>query len=220
VQPNVTTIALLALFVILIAACGRTPFGARGSGAITSEARTLESFNAIVIEGVGDVTIVPGDRTGVVIETDANLQDAIRTDVRGDTLYLGFDRNLTTPRLSQLTYTVTVNRLAAISISGAATLQATDLRGDRLVVRNDGAGAITLAGAVREQEVTLSGTGRYDAAGLRSERATITIDGLGEALVNASEQLDVTINGAGNVSYVGTPEVTRRINGLGEVRQR
>jgi hypothetical protein len=213
-------LALLALLAALIAGCGRTPFGVWDSGAITSEARTPGSFSAIAIEGFGDVTIVAGDRAGVVVATDANLQDAIRTEVRDDTLYLEFDRTYSTRRLTQLTYTVTVNSLEAISLSGAATVQATDLSGDRLVIRNDGAGAITLAGAVREQEVTLSGTGRYDAAGLHSARATITIDGLGEALVNASEQLDVTINGAGNVSYLGNPEVIRRINGLGEVRQR
>lgn len=190
-----------------------------GSGTVTTESRPVQGFSKIELAGAGDLTITQSGEESLVVETDDNILPLLKTEVRGDTLYIGFEGAFTvTP--TTLKYTVTVKTLEELNISGAGRVVVHDLAGDRLEVNTSGAGSIEVAGTVTRQKVSMSGAGSYDAKELACQIADVSISGLGSAVVNVSERLEVSISGAGTVEYIGNPTVTQNISGLGRVHRR
>lgn len=220
------TLLRLLLLVVLglaLSACGTVSLRSgqiRGSGNVTTETREVGAFSAIAVSGVGEVVITQGDADGLTVTTDDNLQAIVLGDVRDGTLYLGITANQGFSDATRVTFAVTVKNLAAITLSGAATVSAFNLSGEQLAVDHAGAGIVTVAGTVAEQRVTLSGAGSYDGAALISARATVDLSGLGSVVVNASERLDATISGAGSIAYIGSPELHQQVTGVGSIRQR
>jgi hypothetical protein len=192
----------------------------RGSGNITQQQREIGSFNAVNVTGVGVVEITQGDADRLTVATDDNLQDAILSEVRGDTLYLGMKPDVSLSKATQLTFIVTVKNLQRIALSGAAKITARDLKGAQLVIDHSGAGVVTTMGSITAQHVSLSGAGSYDGAALISDRTTVDLSGFGNVVVNVHTRLDATLSGAGSVEYIGSPELHKQISGLGSVRQR
>lgn len=207
---------LLALLLVTVTGCG----GMRGSGNVTTQQREVGAFTAINVAGVGEIVITQGNAERLTVETDENLQDVVLSEVRGDTLHLGMQPNVSLIKVTQMIITVTVRDLKQITLSGAAMISVHGVSGDHLTVSNSGLGTLTIDGTVAEQYVTLSGAGNYDGTALVSDRATVTISGLGSVVVNVRDRLDTTLSGAGSVAYIGNPELHTQISGLGEVRQR
>jgi hypothetical protein len=194
----------------------------RGSGNVTTETRAVGAFTAIDVSGVGEVIITQGDTAQLTVETDDNLQQILLSEVRDGTLHLGIIPNagLNLTDATRMIFTVTVQELTQITLSGAATISVSAFSGDQVRVDHSGAGMVTLSGAVVEQDVTLSGAGSYDGAALLSERATVDLSGLGNVVVNVREQLDATVSGMGSIEYIGSPELHENVTGLGSIRQR
>jgi hypothetical protein len=144
----------------------------------------------------------------------------VLSKVRDNTLHLSMRSGVSLGHATRMTFTVTVRELTQLTLSGAATVKASNLSGDTLTVAHAGAGTVTTAGAVAEQRVTLSGAGSYDGAALVSDRATVDLSGLGSVVVNASERLDATISGAGSIAYIGSPELHQQVSGVGSIQQR
>ncbi len=247
--------SLLKVFVLVIivgmvsTAC-LIPFApnvVRGSGEIVEESRNVSGFNKILVTGAGDVIVSQGSKESLTVETDDNLQEYIVTEVKGDTLEIGFKegtvlssrggRRVLEPSDS-FVFRITVVELEAISVSGAARLDLEklkttdlnlnlsgagdididDLNADSLNVVISGAGDVRAIGSVDSQVVNLSGFGRYQAFELESSDASITISGAGGAEVWANETLQVTISGAGDVKYYGSPSVDPEISGVGRIQ--
>ncbi len=169
---------------------------------------------------MGEVVITQGDTDSLTVETDDNLQGVVLSEVRDNTLHISMRSDANLSHATRIAFTVTVKGLTQITLSGAATINASQLSGDTLTVMHSGAGTVTAAGTVAEQRVTLSGAGSYDGAALVSERASVDLGGMGSVVVNASERLDATISGAGSVAYIGSPELHQQVTGVGSIRQR
>lgn len=213
----------LTLLGLALSGCTTVSLGVgqlRGSGNVTTETHEVGAFTAINVSGVGEVVITQGTADGLTVETDDNLQAIMLSEVRGGTLYLGEQPNVGFSNATRVTFTVMVNNLKAITLSGAARISAHDLSSDTLTVAHSGAGTVTTTGTVVEQHVTLSGAGSYDGAALTSDRATVDLSGLGSVVVQVRQRLDATISGAGSVAYIGSPEVHTQVSGLGSIRQR
>ena len=243
------TMLFVALIVFVSTAC-TVPFAprlVRGSGDIIVEERDVSDFEEILVTGAGRVIVTQGGSESLSIETDDNLMQYIETEVRGNTLEIGFKdgvafsqaggRKVIDPSESFI-FRISVNELTAITLSGAARLEVEKLKTDSLIINLSGAGDITVedlnaaqldvilsgagdvkvAGKVVNQDIRLNGFGRYQAFDLESQGGAINISGAGGANVWVTEVLDVVISGAGDVEYYGTPTVNREINGLGRVQ--
>jgi hypothetical protein len=245
--------AKLFIFIIVIFAVSTAcivPFSprlVRGSGDVIVDDREVRDFEKIQISGVGRVVITQGDSESLSVETDDNLLEYIETDVKGDTLEIGFSKDTSfgvgggrkvleptegfTFRISVVDLTrislagaakVEVDKLKTdqldIQLSGAGDISVDDLNGDQLDVQISGAGDVDLAGKVGEQVIVLEGLGRYQAYDLESQNATVSISGAGGANLWVNETLEVTISGAGDVKYYGSPEVTPEISGVGRIQ--
>ena len=88
---------MIGLF--FITACGsNTILGSRevikGSGNVITESREVSGFNGVSHTGIGRVTITQGDTESLTIQADDNLMEYITSEVKNDTLELGFDENV------------------------------------------------------------------------------------------------------------------------------
>ena len=82
-------------------------------------------------------------------------------------------------------------------------MTASTLSAGKLNVTLSGSGGIILGGTADPQEITISGSGQYDATGLASKVVTADISGSGHAVVKTSDMLDATISGSGSLTYIG-----------------
>jgi hypothetical protein len=201
-----------------------------GSGRLASEERDVESFDTVELSGQGRLTIVQGDQESLVVTTDDNLLEYLTTEQTGGTLRVrvfdGDRVNHGPSRMPELELTVTDlaavrtsgsfevvgDRLRtpdlAIESSGSCLVSLDDLRTDSLRVRISGSGEFDLAGSADRQDVEISGSGLYRAAGLRTRESDLTLSGSARAQVWVTEYLDARLSGLGEVEYWGDPEVT------------
>ncbi|GAB5493895.1 MAG: hypothetical protein Phog2KO_41100 [Phototrophicaceae bacterium] len=209
----------------------------KGNGNVTDEVFELSDFSEIEFDGVGDVFIETGEVESVVIRTDENLQERMKAEVRGDTLYIGQQdgNNLMNP--SEITFLITVTDLDSVVISGAGAVTIdgieaetlalelngatdttlTDIDVDSLSIEISGAGGANASGQAQSLTVDISGVGEFSGFDLETDTAEINISGAGSAEVNVNDTLTGSINGVGDLSYRGNPSVDVEQNGLGDV---
>jgi hypothetical protein len=233
------SVAMVAVLVFAAALAGPTSSDVVvGSGNVVAETRRVGSFDELELATVGTVVLTQGSETALTVEGEDNIVSEVRTDVRGNRLTLDFkpgSYRLTRP----LTFYVTVTDVSLLRLSGSGTLEAVELRADRLeldvsgsggatidrltaptfAVKVAGSGAVAVAGEVSRQEVSLTGAGQYRAESLESRVARLGVTGSGAARVHATETLDVTISGSGSVEYSGSPQVRQSVTGAGRLRQ-
>ncbi len=245
----VTRFFMIVFVITAVTSACVAPFNPRlirGSGNVIQEDRAVSGFDKIEISGVGRIILTQGDDESLSIETDDNLMEYIKTEVKGDTLEIDFTDDIVLSRGGRsvldpsagFIFRISVIDLERISVSGAANIQAEklktdrfeinfsgagdvnieDLNADHLEIVVSGAGDVELAGRVESQEIRLSGVGRYQAFDLESQNASVVISGAGGANLWATESLSVTISGAGDVEYYGDPSVDPEISGLGRIQ--
>jgi hypothetical protein len=211
----------MATAALLLSACNFViPGAVVGSGNVVTESRPVSGFTKVDLSGVGDLSIDVNGSEALTIEGDDNILPLIVTEVRGDTLHIGFKERTPIQRVSRLRYTLSAQQLNGLTISGAGNVTANNIDTPSLEVVTSGAGRINMSGKATNEVITLTGAGSFEGENLLSETARVSTSGVGRAIVNASKTLDVNISGAGAVEYIGSPQVTRQISGVGSVKQR
>ena len=197
--------------------------------------RAVSGFDRVSLQGVGTLVIEQGDTESLTIDAEPRVLRRIETVVGGDTLYIRPDRGFTTR--DPIIFSLTVDDLNGIELSGAGQVQMERLETDDFGLNVSGAGSvtieeliaetldveatgnasITLGGTVDSQTVTFGQAGTYDAANLESRVATVSVDGAAQAIVNVSESLDASASGASSIVYYGDPAVSESTSGVGSV---
>lgn len=214
-------VTAMAAGALLLSACNFVlPMGVVGSGKVVSESRTVSGFSKIDLSGAGDIVIDVNGSEALTIEADDNILPLIETEVRGDTLHIGFKRGTLIQRATRLHYLVSAKQLEGLSVSGAGNVTVSNIDSPRMEVVTSGAGRISMNGKATDQTITLSGAGNFEGENLQGETATVSMSGVGRAIVNTSTSLRVDISGAGSVEYIGSPQITQQISGVGSVKQR
>ncbi len=214
-------LAALAAGTMLLSACSFVlPRGVVGSGNMIKETRAVSGYTKVDLAGFGDLTIDVNGSEGLTIEGDDNIVPLIETEVRGDTLHIGFKDRTLVQRVTRLHYALSAKQLEGLTVSGAGNVVVSNIDAPRMAVVTSGAGRISMNGKATDQTITLSGAGDFDGANLQGDKASVSMSGVGRALVNAGKMLDVNISGAGAVEYLGNPQVTQMISGVGSVKQR
>jgi hypothetical protein len=223
--------ALRALVVVLLAAVvvvtgmltGCDAVGGRvvrGSGSIATERRDVSGFTEVRVNGMGDVTLQQSGTDSLSVEADDNLLPLLETTVRDGVLRLGTKDNVNVHPSRGVRYHVTVRRLTGFGISGSGSVRATGIDTDRLDGQISGSGSATLAGRADTVDLSISGSGSYDAANLQCKSAKVSISGSGDAVVNATDSVDASVSGSGSVHYLGNPSVRSHVSGSGTIARR
>lgn len=215
--------------------------------AVMTETRDVSGFSEVVVQGLGDATIIQGDEEGLVIEADEAIISRIGSEVRGNRLVLGLDLAwwewltwwftwIFMPN-KLVTYTIRLREFSGASISGSGTIEADELRAqscrfgisgsgkveigcleaDSVDTRISGTGNIMMAGRARRQAIHISGSGSVQNSDLVTADTDIHISGSGKASVNATQSLGVNISGSGSVFYRGQPQMSQHISGSGRI---
>ncbi len=229
----------LALLVAVGAGLGGT---ATAAADVVSEVRPIGAFRTVRLIGSADLVLTQADTPSLTVEADKDVLPYLKAEMRGDELMLSYEprgnggwwsSGKKGPRF--LLSTKTLDRLSTagsgdiraesftvpgdfeISIAGSSDIKFGALAARKLLVRISGAGDVTLAGGVLEQNVRIAGSGDYHGAALQSANATISIGGSGDATLWARDNLSVKIAGSGDVKYYGKPTVSKSIAGSGSV---
>jgi hypothetical protein len=239
-RKRILMVLLLLGTIFVASACGATII--KGSGDLITETRQVSNFDSIDLSGSGEVIVTQGGSESLTIETDDNVMEHVKAEVVGGTLELGFEEGLNLIDHTRLIFTVGVDDLKSLEISGSGDIesdmiettrldatisgsgdvQITDLTAGEVTAKISGSGEIDLAGDAAAQDITISGSGKYLAGDLCSESVKVKISGSGDATVCATEDLDSNISGSGSVNYYGRPSINTsgsgsgKINGLGE----
>jgi hypothetical protein len=201
----------------------------------------VSGFDAVALSGTGVLTIGVGEEEALTVTADDNILEHIETTVEDGRLTIGPKRGMERVDLrptDPIRYDLTVVKLGAVAVSGAASVLAealeseqfnvavsgaADIDIERLETENlsvaiSGSGRITLAGRADVQSVAVSGSGHYEGGMLMSRRASCGVSGSGDVTVWVEEEFEAGISGSGLVSYYGDPIVRQDVSGSGRVR--
>ena len=228
--------------------CSATPalaawFGSEtveGRGPVARQERRVGSFSGVSLSLPGRVEVRIGDKEGVTVETEDNLQALIETVVEGGMLRIRPVRRNLNLRTRNLHFVVTARRIERLSLGGSGSIAADVLRGERIDIDLGGSGEIEVqeiqaerlaisvggsgdlrcrGGKVRRLSVAVAGSGDVDVGRVEAADASVNIAGSGDVTLWARSDLNASIAGSGDVSYYGDPRVRRSVAGSGEARR-
>ncbi len=229
-------IAILLLPVFLILQGCEAIYYKNGNGEIVVNSYRVDPFTSISLEGNFEVILEKGDRPGVIVKTDENLQDYIEVESRNNILYVvaterirskdgikimvsytHLDKILSGGTCAIFTESTLKTSNLELTMSGAGIIEMS-LDVKYLDVRLSGAGMMEIDGKCSELDLTMSGAGTFNGSSLETIDADVTISGVGGAKVNVSGNLVATVSGIGAVKYTGDPKTIRRnISGIGKI---
>jgi hypothetical protein len=225
---------LLLPAVILFTSCEGG--GVRGSGDLVTETRSVENFDRLEISVPGTVRIHVGPTFQVKVQIEENILPFFESEVHNGRLELGFSRSVYD--VDDLVLDVTVPSLEAISVSGSAQVNCTDLLQGHdlaldvsgsgllrlaevdlaeLVIKLSGSGTIHIDGEATEMDISVSGSGHCDVLDCPAEDAEVSVSGSGSVRCHVTGHLEVSISGSGEVEYEGNPVLETHISGSGHV---
>jgi hypothetical protein len=186
----------------------------------TKESRNVSDFEEVELRGIGNLTIEQTGSESLTIEAEEDVIPKLTTRVVNDRLIIASKPNTTIQTTEPINYKLTVKNLSTLEVLGSANVEGEDIKTDRLAVIIRGAGNVKTTGEADEQQITMSGSGTYQAQNLKSKEVKILVAGAGSAIVRVSEELDAEISGVGSVEYIGDPTVRQDVIGAGQVRRR
>jgi hypothetical protein len=212
--------------------------GVKGSGPVTSETRSLESFHAVKLQLAGDVEIVRGDRSEVTVEAQENLLPILKTTVENGTLKLHFDQNVSysedvkirvvTPSLDELDLSSSGTMKVVspwdgeklrLQVSGSGDIEAPELNAASVEADINGSGTVSIGGKTGSLKADISGSGELFAENLRTQTADLDVSGSGTMKLHVDSLLKANISGSGEIFYSGEPTVNSKVSGSGEVQK-
>jgi hypothetical protein len=235
---RVFRLSLLASALALGAIVGCNLIGVDGSGTAATETREVGDVTEVTLAGVGDLVVVPGEKTKLVVTADDNILPLLETKSEGGKLTLGVKSGHAVNPKTPITFTLFVKTLDKLTVSGAGNAAGEGLTGDKLEVKVSGAGNvsmtgldykevaatvsgagdITLGGAAEKLTAKISGAGDVKAAELKTATGDVTVSGAGDAAVWTTGELKARVSGAGDVRYKGSPKVDQKVSGSGTIK--
>jgi hypothetical protein len=202
------------LFTLIFSGCDGLSVGykddssiLRGSGKVIIEQRELASFNRISIAISGNVTMKQGERETISIETDDNLQRYILTEVRNDTLFISFSKEVTNFQPSEPNRIfLDFKELEGLETSGSSDVKSDGLVGEYMAIKLGGSGDIEIERMkVDCLFVELSGSGSIHSEDVQTNTLGIALGGSGDVQIDilAAGEIDVEILGSGDVKLAG-----------------
>lgn len=214
---------LLGLGIVMVAGCGKLHgmIGGSGpqvvgSGEMATENRTVGAFKNVSLNGAFDADITIGKQSEIKIEAEDNLLKLIKTEIKGDTLHISTEGNISTSKGMKVTFSA--SQLEETTINGSGDVTVKGLKGDKVAFRINGSGSVEADGSAKRVAATVNGSGDVNLGKVAASEADVSIHGSGDVLVHATEKLFGSIAGSGSIRYRGNPKsVEKSIAGSGEL---
>lgn len=187
-----------------------------GSGHRVTEERALDGFTRLAVDGAFDVEVRLGSETRLELTYDDNLLEYVETEVRRGRLSLDCTADTQSDRVCEVR--ITVPRLEALVIGGAADVRIRGFDGGAFDYELGGAGDLVLEGRVEELSVDLHGAGSVDARDLVAGSVEVDLSGAGSVEVHATHQFRGDLSGVGSIEVFGDPRrIRERVSGIGSI---
>ena len=194
-------------------------FGAeKGSGNVASERREVAEFSKIDVSHVFQVEVTAQSEFGVEVEADDNLLQFIKTEVRGDTLYIDLDQRVKTSNGMKIR--ISAPDIERVDASGASRVNISNLKNSELAVDTSGASKINVMGETGTLTVDVSGASQIDLGNLSAASANIDASGASFVNVNVANELIADASGASRITYAGSPKIQKSTSGASSVSQK
>ena len=145
-QPKIIkSLVCLTLSLLVLTACGSLRV-IPGSGNLGTKSIPVTGFSHIVLGGVGELVINQTGSESLSVETDDNLLQYVRADVRGDTLHLSLVvPGIRTAKPSMVRFSLGVSDLVSIEADGTWSITSTTLYANSLECTFAGANKLEIA---------------------------------------------------------------------------
>lgn len=197
----------------------------KGNGELVKQDRDIDDFTGVQACCSLTVELRQGSSYSVEVEAESNLQEYIKTERRGSTLEIGFERNTNIKTTEPITVYVTLPELEYVGASSSAKLMGkTDFRGDDLELDVSSSGSITLDFSGEEVEAEASSGGKIELTGTvsfvdcdassgsrisagdcKARRARADVSSGAGITVHATEEVNADASSGGSVRYLGNP---------------
>lgn len=230
---------LFVLAILFLTSCDDI-FGPdiKGSGNILSEERQLSHFDQVLLEGDYEVEIIKGREFKFEIEADDNIIPIIRSSVDDGQLKVYSIENYRPSETIKIW--ITLKNMSSLTLRGSAEVSSNDtFTGEDIILdlsgsgrvnlhidcitfdaHISGSGSFTIDGVADYQEISISGSGKYDGSNLFSKTAKASISGSGHLYVHSRDYLKAIVSGSGNIYYYGIPTIETWISGSGNIIKR
>jgi len=210
---------------LLFSSCGFDLNSLDGDGNVITQDRNVTGTFTAVSAGKGlEVVIEQGQQVSVTVEADTNLQEHIKTELKGATLEITADTNIGHAKAKRIT--VVMPQIKRIESAGGATVSSKGtLKEDSIEIQSSGGsfckasldcrnvksdssgGAHTeLSGTTQNYEFHASNGATVDAVKLKAENVRAEASSGANATVNPVRNLTAEASSGANINYVTTPE--------------
>jgi hypothetical protein len=235
------SIFFILLFFLPSLACGSfVTDTVIGSGKIVTQTIEVSGFHRVTLEGFGDVFIEQGQTESLLVETDENILPLLDTRVRGGELILGTKNGVDVNPSKSIIYTITVQDLDKITLSGSGSFHAgslnsgnfglsvtgsgdidvSSLAADQLTIELNGSGNIIIEDVnVKTVDTSVQGSGDIKLEG-QADTQKVRVGGSGNYLAGdlQTNATDVTVPGSADVTVWVEDELSVRVSGSGNIR--
>lgn len=209
-------VILCAIF--LVVACGRQKV--KGSGTITTQSRTVASFDHIKVSGTLNVVIIANEAQAVTVTADDNLQSYIVFAVKNNTLQVSSKRDYELVPTKPIQVKIAAPKLKSVGTAGSVEINVTGIDNKTFDLHCSGYSQAMLAGEVNKASIGIDGSGMVDARKLVAKEVSLDVSGSGKAMVMVKRKLNVKISGSGQVMYYGNPPIINQaVFGSGKIQK-
>jgi hypothetical protein len=202
-----------------------------GSGNVITRDVSVQSFDELSVSGVFSVLLIQGDKEGVKIEAEDNLQELFEINNEGSKLTIGMRKNTNFNSKKKMKVYITFRKLKTMdlktvgNISSEQSLNFDNLKIDNksvgsidlkltaqsLDIENKSVGSVKLNGKADNVTIRNNGVGSIHAASFVVQKMDIENSGVGSAEVNAEKELKVKDSFLGKVTNKGAAVVKKKV---------
>jgi hypothetical protein len=205
----------------------------QGEGASIKESRAIVDFEVLKLDCSVNVEIrenLVSEKNRVEVEAPENLLPYIKSISEGKKLTISIEGCVNS--ISPLTVRVYTNGMQKLINNGSGNVLCLNaLKGDQLVlvnngsgdmtiqfkgkeveIENDGSGDVEISGGSGELEIESNGSGNVTASEFKADKASIDNSGSGNVVVSVKSALSINLSGSGDVRYRGNPQQLEQSN--------
>ncbi|MFV0593688.1 MAG: head GIN domain-containing protein [Draconibacterium sp.] len=208
------------------------------------QVREVSMFSGISLRVSANVYLSQGKKQSIRVVAKESTLEQLITEVNGDKLIIRFpgsnifQRNfkpgkieiyVTVPDVNDLSVSgsgdIIAEKLEArilnLSLSGSGGIKIASLESGKLKGNISGSGSIEVRGKkiADDLNVTISGSGNFNAADFEADQVSVTIAGSGNCNVLSNGNIKARIAGSGSVFYNGNPSIDASTAGSGRVKE-
>jgi hypothetical protein len=223
-KKNLSILAIILLFALILPGCTRVGSSMNGSGKIVDDDLKVEGFSSLNIKGPFEVEVIQSKDFKVTLSIDENMLSRVKVTLERKTLNLSIEAPATFFPTS-LKLKVEMPALIALTLSGEASATVNGFKDvNTFTVFLSGKSILNCAVETSDFELNVSGTSeaifkgkahdaivdvrgasKLEMTEFESTSAKVKMTEASEATMNVTGMIDITLAQASKFYYVGNP---------------